>query len=190
MRPIARFKCTGCHSIVGYRVMNRDRNSVVRCGACRLTHLLPRPKSYQQDLKQLRSVHDYKAAVAALKTGMAFHHALLLRHLSSIIPPPGRLLEIGAAAGDFLVQAQTTGYEVAGIEPARSIKGLIPPAIAKAIITLAKNLGLRVIAEGVESGKQLAFLVDQRCEEYQGYLFSRPMLADQIEPLLRANLGN
>jgi len=47
-----------------------------------------------------------------------------------------------------------------------------------------------VIAEGVESGKQLAFLVDQRCEEYQGYLFSRPMLADQIEPLLRANLGN
>jgi EAL domain-containing protein (putative c-di-GMP-specific phosphodiesterase class I) len=63
-------------------------------------------------------------------------------------------------------------------------------AIAKAIITLAKNLGLRVIAEGVETGKQLAFLVDQRCEEYQGYLFSRPMLAEQIEPLLRANLGN
>jgi len=63
-------------------------------------------------------------------------------------------------------------------------------AIAKAIITLAKNLGLRVIAEGVETGKQLAFLVDQRCEEYQGYLFSRPMLAEQIEPLLRANLGS
>ncbi len=63
-------------------------------------------------------------------------------------------------------------------------------AICKAIITLAKNLGLRVIAEGVESGKQLAFLVDQRCEEYQGYLFSRPISAEQIEPLLRANLGN
>jgi len=62
-------------------------------------------------------------------------------------------------------------------------------AIAKAIITLAKNLGLRVIAEGVESGRQLAFLVDQRCEEYQGYLFSRPMPAEQMESLLRANLG-
>jgi len=63
-------------------------------------------------------------------------------------------------------------------------------AIAKAIITLAKNLGLRVIAEGVESGRQLAFLVDQRCEEYQGYLFSRPMPAEQMESLLRANLGS
>jgi len=63
-------------------------------------------------------------------------------------------------------------------------------AIAKAIMTLAKNLGLRVIAEGVESGKQLAFLVDQKCEEYPGYLFSRPLTGEQIEPLLRANLGN
>lgn len=62
-------------------------------------------------------------------------------------------------------------------------------AIAKAIITLAKNIGLRVIAEGVESGKQLAFLVEQRCEEYQGYLFSRPLLAGQIETLLQAHPG-
>ena len=62
-------------------------------------------------------------------------------------------------------------------------------AIAKAIITLAKNLGLRVIAEGVETGKQLAFLVEQRCEEYQGYLFSRPLVAGQIETLLHAHPG-
>ena len=49
-----------------------------------------------------------------------------------------------------------------------------------AIITLAHNLRLRVIAEGVESEGQLAFLRRLRCDEGQGYLFGQPVRPELI----------
>jgi len=48
-------------------------------------------------------------------------------------------------------------------------------AIVQSIISLAHNLQLTVIAEGVETEKQLAFLKEHGCDEIQGYLFARPM---------------
>ena len=47
--------------------------------------------------------------------------------------------------------------------------------IAKAIVSLAHNLGLQVIAEGVETHAQLDFLAQNGCDEIQGYLLSRPL---------------
>ena len=47
--------------------------------------------------------------------------------------------------------------------------------IAKAIISLAHNLNLNVIAEGVETRAQLGFLAANGCDEIQGYLLSRPL---------------
>jgi EAL domain-containing protein (putative c-di-GMP-specific phosphodiesterase class I) len=53
-------------------------------------------------------------------------------------------------------------------------------AIIKAIIAMAHSLDLRVTAEGVETRGQLAALRKLRCDQYQGYLMSRPMPADEF----------
>jgi len=60
--------------------------------------------------------------------------------------------------------------------------------IVSAIIDMGKNLKQRVIAEGVETQGQLAFLQAQRCAEGQGYLFSRPLAAVQFAYLLQTGL--
>ncbi|MFP3919325.1 EAL domain-containing protein [Lysinibacillus telephonicus] len=53
-------------------------------------------------------------------------------------------------------------------------------AIVESIITLARNLDLNVVAEGVETVEQLNALIDLQCEEVQGYIFSRPQLPDNL----------
>ncbi len=57
--------------------------------------------------------------------------------------------------------------------------------IIKTIITLANNLGLDVVAEGVENAEQLAYLREVRCTHGQGYLYSRPVDNEAIEKMLR-----
>jgi diguanylate cyclase (GGDEF)-like protein len=57
--------------------------------------------------------------------------------------------------------------------------------IVKAVIGMARSLRLRVIAEGVETLEEVAFLRAYRCEEAQGYYFSRPVPAEQFAMLLR-----
>jgi EAL domain-containing protein (putative c-di-GMP-specific phosphodiesterase class I) len=49
---------------------------------------------------------------------------------------------------------------------------------------MAQNLNLRVIAEGVETAEELAFLRAADCDEVQGYFFSRPVTADKFAELL------
>lgn len=54
-------------------------------------------------------------------------------------------------------------------------------AIVSTIISMAKHLGLKTIAEGVETVAQLDYLRDQGCDEIQGYYFSKPVSADAFE---------
>ena len=62
-------------------------------------------------------------------------------------------------------------------------------AIATAIISMAKSLNLRVIAEGVENEAQMSFLRARQCDEIQGYYFSKPLPADACAEKIRSTLG-
>jgi EAL domain-containing protein (putative c-di-GMP-specific phosphodiesterase class I) len=62
-------------------------------------------------------------------------------------------------------------------------------AVIEAIIAMGKSLGMRLIAEGVETLEQLDFLRSRNCDEMQGYLLSKPQPAEVIVDILRKEQG-
>ena len=70
---------------------------------------------------------------------------------------------------EFVVTVTADGFEWQG-RPYKSLS-----AIARAIISLAHTLQLRVIAEGVETREQEAYIVSEGCDEGQGYYYSKPL---------------
>jgi diguanylate cyclase (GGDEF)-like protein/PAS domain S-box-containing protein len=68
--------------------------------------------------------------------------------------------------------------------------GSVDMILSEAIITMAQKLGLRVIAEGIETQEQMKLLMDSGCDYGQGYYFSRPIPGDEFMQLLsRTNLS-
>lgn len=57
----------------------------------------------------------------------------------------------------------------------------------RAIISLAKNLELDVLAEGVETQAQKEFLIENWCDSAQGYLFAKPLTREDFERLIHKN---
>ena len=60
-------------------------------------------------------------------------------------------------------------------------------AMVAGIVNLAHTLGLKVVAEGVENELQLTTLTNLGCDYAQGYLFSRPLTAEALTPLLSSS---
>jgi EAL domain-containing protein (putative c-di-GMP-specific phosphodiesterase class I) len=58
-------------------------------------------------------------------------------------------------------------------------------AIVLSIISLAHNLRLKVVAEGVETAEQLAYLREHGCDQVQGFYFSEPLPAAELQTLLK-----
>jgi EAL domain-containing protein (putative c-di-GMP-specific phosphodiesterase class I) len=61
--------------------------------------------------------------------------------------------------------------------------------IVATIIAMAHSLGMDVTAEGIETEEQLDLLIAQQCDHYQGYYFSRPVAAVEIEPMLASTVA-
>ena len=61
--------------------------------------------------------------------------------------------------------------------------------IVTAIVSMGRNLKLRVVAEGVETQEESAFLQAHQCDEAQGYYFSRPVLPEQFAKLLETGIA-
>ena len=58
-------------------------------------------------------------------------------------------------------------------------------SLVTSIISMAHSIGVRVIAEGVETEAQMKFLTNYHCDEIQGYYFSRPIPANNFTELIR-----
>jgi EAL domain-containing protein (putative c-di-GMP-specific phosphodiesterase class I) len=63
-------------------------------------------------------------------------------------------------------------------------------AIVRAIVALGHGLNMRIVAEGVETEVQLAMLRELGCDEFQGYLFARPLDAPAVTALLGGRHGD
>ena len=119
-----------------------------------------------------------------------------MRDLQNVIPTLHKLNEAGVAISiddfgtGYSSLAYLTSLPISEVKIDRSFVrdlGLTPQssAVVTAIIAVARSLGLQVVAEGVENLRQMEALNRLGCTIMQGFLFSRPHPADEIERWLQ-----
>jgi EAL domain-containing protein (putative c-di-GMP-specific phosphodiesterase class I) len=155
--------------------------------------------------RQLRQ-KDFAQTLARIVSEAGIHAHLLELEITESVLAQGEaaallLGEISASGVKFSIDDFGTGYSslsylkrfpIDTLKIDRSFVHGIPDsaenvAITTAIIAMAHSLGLRVVAEGVETADQIAFLRTQGCDALQGYFLSRPLLPEAFTALLDAN---
>ncbi|MDU3293999.1 MAG: EAL domain-containing protein, partial [Pseudomonas aeruginosa] len=138
-----------------------------------------------------------QAGLAARFLELEVTEDALMYNIDQTIPLLERLRELGVSLSidDFGTGYSSLAYlrrlPLDALKVDRSFIMDIPASqrdmeIAQAIIAMAQKLHLKVVAEGVETPQQLAFLRENHCELVQGYLFSRPLPLAALEEFLRA----
>jgi EAL domain-containing protein (putative c-di-GMP-specific phosphodiesterase class I) len=123
-----------------------------------------------------------------------------MRHVESVVSTLSELraLGVGISVDDFGTGYSSLGYlkrfPIDTIKIDRSfIRDVTTDqndaAIVTTVIAMARGLNLRVIAEGVETEGQLAFLRENDCHEFQGFLLSRAVSPAEFEALTRQRQG-
>jgi diguanylate cyclase (GGDEF)-like protein len=92
----------------------------------------------------------------------------------------------GYSSLSYLTRFPVSALKIDRSFVARSLEEQRAAAIVHAIVDLAHTLGFTVIAEGIETEPQAAFLLDLGCDQGQGYLFARPQPIAQLRELLRS----
>jgi diguanylate cyclase (GGDEF)-like protein/PAS domain S-box-containing protein len=158
------------------------------------------PRQFQQgDL--LKSVARVLAQTGCSAKSMEFEitEGMVMRNPESAVTLLQQLKDMGIhiSIDDFGTGYSSLAYlkrfPIDSLKIDRSFVTDVPQdtgdvAINVAIIAMAHSLGLKVVAEGVETQEQLDFLRKQGCDEMQGYFFSKPLPLEQVTALLLKGL--
>ena len=149
----------------------------------------------------VENIHDYvtQAGVPHRVIKLEITERTLMKDLQQVIPSLHRLNEIGIEISiddfgtDYSSLAYLTMLPISELKIDRSFVkdlGITPQsaAVVNAIIALARALGLRVVAEGVETLRQMDSLHKLGCNVMQGFLFSKALPADELQRWLENTL--
>jgi diguanylate cyclase (GGDEF)-like protein len=153
--------------------------------------------------QEFRNEHFLEGVQVALKTScldprfleLELTETVLMRHVDSTTQVLGQLKAMGVrlAVDDFGIGYSSLSYltrfPIDTLKLDQSFLHHIAAnsneaIVVRAVISMARSLKLRVVAEGVETPEQLKFLQAHGCEEGQGYYFSRPVVGERFEKLL------